>query len=691
METTYATQPGRPEMIALSARRLMAPVRDLAMFLLDRDGRIASWNEGVGLILGWEEAEWLGQPFEVVFMADDVQAGAPQAELLQADETGRADDDRWMRRRDGSAFFAMGALTRVRDDGGRDVGYLKVLRDCTHERHLAGERDDERRRLHAKSRDLDRVESVLQERDAELRALVHGVRDYAIFTIDTEGCISSWHQGAELMKGWRADEAIGMPFARLFTEADRAKGRPACEMAMAAEHGEYKGDGQRVRKDGSLFQAAVVLTALRGPHGGLLGYLKMTQDVTERKRLEHERDEMLQQAHSARTEAERASHVKGEFLATVSHELRTPLAAILGWAHVLERGIADAKTIQHGLTAISRNARLQVQLIEDLLDMNRIESGQLRVEMQRVDLVGVIAAAIESAMPTTTAKAVALTSAFDSGVGAVMGDPARLQQVVANLLNNAIKFSSAGNTVTVSLAQAGGDAQIEVIDGGQGMAADFLPQVFDRFQQADSTSTRRHGGLGLGLAIVQHLVKLHGGHIGARSEGPGRGSTFTVDLPSLPSLVLGGSAETPARAEAGTGVQGLPRLDGVRVLLVDDEDDVRGATAQVLQQAGAEVVTAGSADEGIHVLGRQAAPPHVILSDIAMPGADGYELLRRVRALPQTQGGAAPAAAFTAYTRPEDRQQALSAGFQMHLSKPVTPEVLVATVMRLAAVGALPR
>ncbi len=809
---TFAQDPEPPEQPALDASAVIAQVRDQAMFMIDRHGRIASWNEGVGQILGWAEEDWLGQPLRVAFTPEDADAGVAEAEMRTADSHGRADDTRWMLRRDGRRFFAVGALTRLDDAQGQQVGYLKVLLDFTPQKAaeqereglLASERearawaenqaasltaavdaiadgvcigdasgfwranaaalalwgvasaDDlritpselvarfrvrrdregplldpaglplmgalrlgvatslelwatqvdsgrdvfmrcaaapilvgsqaagavvvhsdltERLQLHQTGRALSHAENVLQQRDAELRALVEGVRDYAIFTISPTGRITSWHIGAALMKGYSAEEAIGMPFAQLFTPKDRAAGRPACEMEVAARCGVFKGDGRRLRKDGSSFEAAVVLTPLFSVDGALQGFLKLTQDITERKRLESTREALLRDAQDARAEAEQLSHSKGEFLATISHELRTPLSAILGWASVLERGMLDAETIRHGLAAISRNARTQVQLIEDLLDMNRIETGGLRLEPQRVELGGVIAAAIDSALPGAIAKGIGLQAVIGAAPAVVAGDAIRLQQVVGNLLNNAIKFSTAGGQVSVVLTQAHDTAQITVSDNGQGIDAKFVARIFDRFQQQDPTSTRRHGGLGLGLAIVRHLVELHGGSVSAHSAGTGLGAAFTISLPALTPPAAGIGVPAPAAEPP------VLRLDGVKVLLIDDEADIRAAMARVLQQAGAEVPTAASAQEGLERV--RAEQPAVVLCDIGMPGASGYDFIRSLRQLAPGDGGRTPAAAFTAYARAEDRQRALSAGFQMHIVKPVTAAALVAAIRML--------
>ena len=819
---TFASEPGVPEAIALDTSAVLNPLLDSAVFLVDRVGRIATWNQGVGTILGWGRDEWIGQPLQLVFTPADINAGIPETELRRAAATGVSNDSRWMQRKSGEQFYASGVLTRLKDGQGRVVGYLKSLRDGTfqqrqdavvsrallmhdqsrawaehldsaltatiealpdgvligdahglrrcnaaalqllgaksledlqssavhwaqpfrlrRERHgeplpaadlpwnavvqgcsevqdlwvtqpgtgldlflrcaaapiVVGTRAggvvvvlsnlEEGLLLHQKGQALSVVQNLLQERDAELRALAEGVREYAIFTLDTEGRISSWHAGAQLMKGYTADEAIGTHFERLFTPEDRAAGEPGKELALAARNGECKSEGQRLRRDGSRFDAAIVLTALRGPRGELLGFLKLTQDISQRREFERERETMLAEAQAARVEAERTSQAKDDFLATVSHELRTPLSAILGWAHVLERGVVDAPTVQHGLAAIARNARIQCQLIEDLLDMSRIEAAQLRLDMQRIELGGVIAAAIDSCLPAASLKGIGLRTVFSPGCAVVSGDPVRLQQVVSNLLSNAIKFTPEGGEVSVGLSQRDGQARIAVADNGQGIAPEFLPHLFDRFQQQDGSRTRRHGGLGLGLSIVRQLVQLHRGDVQAHSAGGGQGATFTVILPLLAGPdnaepePLGVAAALPPAAKAAES-----RLDGLRVLVVDDEADMREVTSQLLHEAGAHVLLASSAEAALKVVAE--ALPDVIVSDIGMPGADGYEFVRRLRALPAAQGGHTPAVALTAFSRPEDRDHALAAGFQRHLGKPASAQALLQTLAELKLPG----
>jgi PAS domain S-box-containing protein len=804
--------------LSLSADQVVRQVRDYAMFMIDRQGHMISWNQGVQHILGWGEADWLGQHFRVAFTETDATQGVPEHELSTAEALGRADDNRWMRRKDGARFFASGSIVAIHDETGAVRSFLKIIRDGTadhevtqnwrhaleaeremraraqsqtavlratidaipdalyigtaegitqcnpqalellgassiedlqagigelgarfrvrHERGgelvepqelpfaraLNGETatlvtwatrpggDDvlirgtaapitvngrivgavavnsdltDRVRLEEKRHELARVQNQLRAREEEFRALMSGVRDYAIFTVAPDGRISSWHIGAQLMKGYTDDEAIGMPFANLFTPEEQASGRPEQEMKVAAETGEYKGEGQRLRKSGERFEAAVVLTALRGPDHELLGYLKLTQDITQRKQAETEREAMLRDAEIARAEAERASHSKDEFLATISHELRTPLGAILGWSQLLERGIANAEGVKQGLAAITRNARVQVQLIEDLLDMNRIESGQLRLELQKVDLVGVVAAAIEAVQPSANLKNITLSTQLDATASQLTGDPVRLQQIVWNLLVNAVKFTPEGGQVTVSTAVRGDQIHIAVSDTGQGMDKDFVARAFDRFQQQDATRTRRHGGLGLGLSIVRQLTELHGGRVHAESQGHGLGSTFTVCLPLSTARTHG--SPPPATTEAmplDEQVEGgESRLAGFNLLLIDDVPDGRAVAAYALRDAGARVIEAASADQGLALL--HAHRPHAILCDIGMPVHDGYEFIRWVREAEKAAGRHTPAAAFTAYASAQDRQRAIEAGYQAHLVKPLAPVELVQAVVAL--------
>jgi len=407
----------------------------------------------------------------------------------------------------------------------------------------------------------------------------------------------------------------------------------------------------------------------------------------ERSKNEQEREELLRRERAARAEAERASRMKDEFLGTLSHELRTPLHAILGWSQVLSRrGNAD---LAKGLEVIERNARAQTKIIDDLLDMSRIISGKVRLDVQGVDLAAVARLAVDTVRPAADAKGVKLQAVLDPLAGPVNGDPNRLQQVLWNILTNAVKFTPRGGRVQVLLERVNSHLELSVIDSGQGISPEFLPHVFDRFSQADASNTRQHAGLGLGLAIVKQLVELHGGSVRAKSAGPGQGAAFSIELPL--QSVSSEAADTPDRRHprrSDGADRDLPdpasrRADfsGLKILVVDDEADARALMRQLFEDSRATVLEASSAAEALSLL--RSARPDVLVSDIGMPGESGYVLIRQIRALPVQAGGATPAVALTAYARTEDRTQAILAGFQHHVAKPVEPAELIAMVASL--------
>ena len=402
-----------------------------------------------------------------------------------------------------------------------------------------------------------------------------------------------------------------------------------------------------------------------------------------------ERQLLLASERSARAEAERTSQMKDEFLATLSHELRTPLSAILGWVQVLRRGSRDTADLQRGLQTIERNARAQAQLIEDLLDMSRITSGKVQLDMQLVAPGLFIDAAIDTVRPAADAKDIAIEKDFDAGAGAIAGDPARLQQVVWNLLSNAIKFTPRGGLVRVRLVQVDGAVRITVQDSGVGIRADFLPHVFERFRQGDASTTRQHGGLGLGLSIVKHLIEQHGGTVRVASAGEGCGASFTVELPGASAQALAlRAARAPANlASPPLAPLVLRDLSHVKVLVVDDEPDARDLIKRILSDCHASVTTVATAGDAMAVF--RASPPDVLVSDLGMPDIDGFELLARVRALGAAGGGDVPAVALTAFARPEDRLRALQAGFRAHIAKPVEPGELITTVANMVVAAPL--
>ncbi|MBW4534361.1 MAG: PAS domain S-box protein [Pleurocapsa minor HA4230-MV1] len=525
----------------------------------------------------------------------------------------------------------------------------------------------------------------LLESEERYRLLLEGVTNYAIFMLDPKGQITSWNLGAERILGYCEAEIIGRSFALIFTPEAIKQGIPTRALKDAATKGMSKDDRWHVRKDDTSFWAHGVVTPLRDEEGNLRGFAKILQDLTERKQAEEEREELLRREQVARAEAESANHTKDDFLAVVSHELRTPMTAIVGWAGMLQTGMLDEARTAMAIETIERNANSQMQLIEDLLDVSRIVRGEISLHFSEVGLVDVIRAAIEVVQPTADVKEIDLESILVSFAESLLirGDWDRLQQVILNLLSNAIKFTPEGGRVEVRLSVVDRrdqqtkirHAQIQVIDTGIGISAEFSPHVFDRFRQVDSTSARSSKGLGLGLAIAHHLVKLHGGTIKVESLGIGQGTTFTVTLPLLERAE---EVEEAEEVKEETNIS----LTGLRVLVVDDDQDAREWMSVVLEECGAEVMTVDSVDEAIAGLERQR--PNVLVSDIGMPGKDGYALIRKIRELESEMGGRIPAVALTAYARVEDYQKALAEGFQLHISKPVKAIELITVVASLA-------
>jgi signal transduction histidine kinase/ActR/RegA family two-component response regulator len=405
---------------------------------------------------------------------------------------------------------------------------------------------------------------------------------------------------------------------------------------------------------------------------------ELSKYITELQRSEEARGQLLLRAERARAEAEAANRIKDEFLATLSHELRTPLTSLLGWSSVLREAQRDEKILSQGLEAIDRNARIQAQLIDDLLDVSRIVSGKLNLDVRPLDISSVTRAAINVVRPAADAKGICLDYSAQPGLGAISADSARLQQIIWNLLSNAVKFTPHGGQISIRVEQEESDARVTVKDTGQGIDAEFLPRVFDRFRQADSSTTRSFGGLGLGLAIVRHLVELHGGTVSAHSDGVNKGATFSATFPLLAErtepITVAHSAENGSLENHS--------LEGLRVLLVDDEPEARHIISTVITRTGGEVKSCKSASEALAELAEWK--PDVILSDIAMPDEDGYSFIGKVRSLPAEKGGEIPAAALTAYARDSDRRQALAAGYQMHIAKPIGAGQLVTMIARLA-------
>jgi PAS domain S-box-containing protein len=512
--------------------------------------------------------------------------------------------------------------------------------------------------------------------------------DDAIIGKDLNSIITSWNFGAERIFGYTADEMIGTSIIRLIPPDRQNEEQEILSRIRRGERFDHF-ETIRLAKDGRRLNLSITVSPIKDSFGHVVGASKVARDITERKRAEEEAEmgnrerlRLLESEREARTQLERASRIKDEFLATLSHELRTPLNAVLGWAKILRLGKLQGEELQQGLDTIERNAGVQAQLIEDLLDMSRIISGKVSLEVEMIDLPAVLNESIETLRATAEAKGVRLKALRHSFPVPISSDPNRLKQVFWNLLHNAIKFTPKDGKVHVRLERLDSHVEVSVTDTGEGIAADFLPYVFERFQQGDASTTRRHGGLGLGLAIVKQLVELHGGNVRVESGGIGQGSTFTVCLPLI--AVFSGPDE-----ESHTGVtlrenQPLPEvsLANVHVLVVDDELDARALVKRLLEMAGATVSMAASGSEAMErILARR---PDVLVCDIGMPEEDGYSLIRRLRVLEESQESALPAVALSAYARSEDRTKAIRSGFQNHLAKPVEPAELVAVIRSLA-------
>jgi PAS domain S-box-containing protein len=528
-----------------------------------------------------------------------------------------------------------------------------------------------------------------------LTALIESADD-AIISKTLEGIITSWNHGAQRIFGYTAEEAIGQSVTMLIPE-DHVDEEPAILARLRRGDRIEHYETIRRRKDGRLIDISLTVSPIKGPNGQIVGASKIARDITEQRQARKALDEAYEAAKRARAEAEQAaaekeqlyhqaeesSRLKEEFLATISHELRTPLSAILGWTRMLRLGQLSAEDHSKALDTIERNARAQAQLIDDLLDVSRIITGKLRMDVRPSDPNSFIDAAVEAVRPAAEAKGVRMQKVMDTGTVAIPGDPVRLQQVVWNLLSNAIKFTPRGGRVQIRSERVNSHLEIVVTDTGQGIAADFLPHVFDRFRQADQKTSRQHGGMGLGLAIVRHLVELHGGTVQAASEGMGHGATFTVQLPISPIYQVddSGSRVHPGARELLPANDATDRIDGLTVLVVDDEPDTRELLRQGLEYCGATVRVAASAAEALSALGNEV--PDVLISDIGMPGVDGYDLIRQIRTLQTEQGRRVAAIALTAYTRVEDRLQALRAGYDMHVPKPVELTELCAVAASL--------
>lgn len=623
------------------------------------DGIITSWNKGAERILGYSAEEVIGNhvsmltPPEAIEDAERILGRIRRGEKVDHYLTKR-------RRKDGTIIDVSLTVSPICSADGRIIGASKVGRDVTDQRKA----------------------QVVNER---LAAIVESSDDI-IASKDLDGVITSWNRGAERILGYAAEEIIGEHISILLPP-EQAEDMPRIlERIRRGEKVDHY-QTKRRRKDGRIIDVSLTVSPIRDASGSVIGASKIGRDITAERQAREEREQLLQAAETARADAEAANRLKDEFLATLSHELRTPLNAILGWARILSAGPVEPEDLKEGLDVIERNAKMQAKIIEDLLDISRIISGNMRLDVQRVNVKAVIGEAIAVVTPAAEAKGVRLKGVLDPLAGPVSGDPARLQQVVWNLLTNAVKFTPKGGQVQVLLERVNSHIEISVIDSGVGISPEFLPHIFERFRQADASTTRRHGGLGLGLAIVKQLTELHGGTVRAKSPGEGQGATFVVSLPIAVVHEVRAEKVRPKDQEPAEFDCSEQSLSGIRVLVVDDETDARRLVRRVLTDCGAEVAIAESVAEAVRLV--ETFGPHILVSDVGMPDEDGYDLIRRVRS--RVAAKTLPAVALTAFARSEDRRRALLAGFQTHVPKPVDPAELVAVVASLVErTGALP-
>ena len=524
--------------------------------------------------------------------------------------------------------------------------------------------------------------------DAALTHWLSHETQHGVFVTDPQFRLVLWNQWMEIHSGRLSSDVIGTSLFELYPEAATRGIRENYEGALdgvvtVLSHAFHRYLLALPPTNTELGAAEMPQSAHIAPlvlDGAVIGTVTVIDDVSDRLTTESALRKQIEAQRRARATAEQALHAKDEFLSTLSHEMRTPLNAVLGWARILlEQQTLDHALVQRALQVIERNASAQAKMIDDMLDMARIVSGKLRLEMKTIDFVSIVLAAVDVIMPSADARKIAVRTHLDPTTPLIVGDPDRLQQVIVNLLSNAVKFTEVGGAIEVRLEMSDASASLVVKDTGRGIEPAFLPHVFERFRQGDASSTRRHGGLGLGLALVRDLVELHGGSVSAKSDGLGKGSTFTVRLPMMALEAIG---DTDARA-AGPAQRALA---SIRVLLIEDEPDSRDLARAALTQFGAQVSAVSSSAEAVDAI-LSATPdtlPNVVVSDIGMPAEDGYVFIRQLRGLSPERGGRIPAVTVTGYSTPADVERALAAGYQMHLSKPVDPVALIEAVAKLS-------
>ncbi len=608
--------------------RMVAQVRDYALFLLDPGGHIISWNAGAQRIKGYAAEDIVGRHFSVVYTPEAIARRWPAEELRIATREGRFEDEGWRVRKDGSRFWANVVITAMRDTDGKLLGFSKITRDLTQRKHH---------------------EEALRQTEERLRLMIEGVVDYAIYMVDPDGIITSWNVGAERIKGYRREEILGKHVSRFYTDEDVNAGKPWEELAAARRDGRAEDEGWRVRKDGKRFWARVVVSALHDAEGHLRGFAKVTQDLTDRRQIQ---------------DLEKAARNVNEFIATLAHELRNPLAPIRGAVDLMGKLPAGDPAQKALRETIERQSAQLAHIVDDMIDIARVTRGSFSIERAPVELGEVVRRALETAAPLIESGKHRLDVELPSEPLVVEGDVHRLTQLLANLLNNAARYTPRGGNISVRARHEDGWALVQVRDTGRGIRASMLERIFDMFVHGRPALERVGEGLGVGLALARRIAEAHRGSLSAHSEGVNQGAEFTLRLPAAAAL-----AETAPDAPAE---RPTPAPAPKRVLVVDDNVDAAATLQILLRSLGHETKVVHDGIEAVLLAAEFA--PDIVLLDIGLPGLDGYEVARRLRALYPERP--LRIIAITGWGEDADRVRSQEAGVDVHLVKPVDPNTL---------------
>jgi PAS domain S-box-containing protein len=622
-------------------RLLVESVKDYAIFILDPDGRVSTWNPGAERIKGYTASEIIGQHFSKFYPRADIDAGKCERELEEASREGRFEEEGWRLRKDGTRLWANVTITALRSPEGELIGFAKVTQDLTERK----EAEEEARRF---------------------RLLVESVKDYAIFMLDPDGRVSSWNAGAERIKGYMAHEIIGQHFSKFYPRPDIESGKCERELEVATREGRFEEEGWRLRKDGTPLWANVTITALRNREGALVGFAKVTRDLTERRAAEEERLRLAQ--------AEEAERRNQEFLAIMGHEMRNPLSPMVTALHLIQ--LRGGRNCDREIAVLGRQLAHMTRLVDDILDASRFLRDQVPLVRKVMEVGDVLANAVDVSSSLLEEKRHRLELHVPKGGLLVDIDPARMTQVFGNLLNNAAKYTDRGGVITIAAAGTGDQVIVTIEDNGIGIPSDLLPRVFELFTQAEQGIDRRQGGLGIGLSVAKRLIVAHGGDVVAESRGLNCGSRFTVRLPRIPGAAELEERRAPKRR--------APEGPSHRVLVVDDNSDGAEMLSVCLRELGHDVRIALDGHEALEVA--RGFSPALVFLDLGLPGLSGYEVIEQMRQIPSCER--VPVVAVTGYARESDRARTLEAGFSAHMAKPIDIMRLGSIVAEMIATGA---